>query len=157
MSLNSESKPWWETQLEWNLAENLQNTLEVSQRILKKNIPSTMSAHRLNKPSKIYDIELDPVEKIKYQAPNAASKPVPPTSAKSSAQSPVKPAAPKPRVPLPPRAVNMPSNLPIAAPSAEDIVRAACDKIVAQRVANAIDANHLTLAQLLDPDFCDYT
>ena len=148
MSLNSDSKNWWETQLEWNLAENLQNTLEQSQRMLK-NIPATMSAHKLNKPSKIYELEADPIEKIKYQAPNSGRKPV--------VSPPPKPVCLQPKPVPAPRAVNMPRDLKSTGPSPDEIVRTACDRIIAQKVADAIDTNHLTLSQLLDPEFCDYT
>ncbi len=60
---NGSGKPWWESQLDWNLPGSLETTLRMSRDVLR-NIPATLSAYRLGKTSRVDEIEPDPVVKI---------------------------------------------------------------------------------------------
>lgn len=60
---NGSGKPWWESQLDWNLPGDLENTVRMSRDVLR-NIPATLSAYRLGKTSLVDEFEPDPVVKI---------------------------------------------------------------------------------------------
>lgn len=110
MAENSGSKPWWESQLDWNLPDSLHDTLRMGRHLLR-NIPSTLSAYKLGKSSPVDHLEPDPVEKIgspKPAAKQSTTRPMPRI---------IQPPPPPPLPPRPitlglPRAVNMPAVLP---------------------------------------------
>ncbi len=60
---NGSGRPWWESQLDWNLPGSLEDTLRLSRDVIR-NIPATLSAYRLGKTSRVDEIEPDPVVKI---------------------------------------------------------------------------------------------
>jgi hypothetical protein len=63
MASGSEHKNWWDN-LDWALAESVQDTIEAGQRALRS-LPNTLSAYKLNQPSPVDHIEADPVERMK--------------------------------------------------------------------------------------------
>jgi hypothetical protein len=132
MASGSEQKNWWETNLDWNLADSLQETVEAGNRMIRS-LPSALSAHHLGKSTPIDSVGSDPVEKIKAQQPSEP--------ARSERQPKMLAAPPKPAClqkklnnsqSIKLRAVNFP-------PLKEDKPKP-----------------KLTLEMLLDPEFCDY-
>jgi hypothetical protein len=134
-------KPWWDSQLDWNLPDNLHESLRLGRNLLR-NIPQTLTAYRLGKTSPIDTVEPDPVEKIKGFEPvkRTPQRPLPR----------IMPPPPKPPTPVTmgiPRGVNMPKALP---PTESE------EKEKVDRIVEAIEKKKLTLENLLDPNFTDY-
>jgi hypothetical protein len=189
---NSESRSWWENQLDWSLPDSLEDTLKIGGQLIK-NIPATLAAYRLGKTSPVDRLESEPVEKIttKNLKPQIVTEP-----AESVQKTEVGKTRPAPRVlpppPKPPslikreqerlkaqsvRAVNMPSSLetqtgfggiaPPGAPAAQVETASSSAQIstmteeehdeLVQKVNEIVETKGLTLEQLLDPEFCEYT
>jgi hypothetical protein len=189
---NSDSKSWWENQLDWSLPDSLEDTLKIGGQLIK-NIPATLAAYRLGKTSPVDRLESEPVEKI---STNNLKPKIVAASSESSQKAEVGKTRPAPRVLPPPpkpaslikreqerlktqsvRAVNMPTSLemqsgfggiaPPGAPLAQVETASSSNQIsimteeehdeLVHKVNEIVESKGLTLEQLLDPEFCEYT
>ena len=137
MSSGSERKNWWEN-MDWNLGGSVQEKLETSQRILR-NLPSTISAHKLDKGTLLDQFQPDPVEKIK-----ATAKPTPRMPNPKMLLPPPKPACLEKKRNLEKSQNLRKEDVPASKPS-ESSAEDDCEKTA-----------KFTLEDLLTPDYCGY-
>lgn len=191
-------KPWWDSQLEWNLPDSLHDTMRMGQRLLR-NIPATLSAYKLGKTTPQDHLEPDPVERITVQVPKPFSEAAQaPAETQPEGKQGTRPLPkilpPPPRPPAlqrreqqgqwilsgnnPARSNTAPVVRTGAQPAAQPAERCqpyvlpplgselaekpfrptdAAQEAKVAKVSGIVEQKHLTLEQLLDPDFCDYT
>jgi hypothetical protein len=171
MDAGSESKNWWENNLEWTLGGSVQETLEAGQRMLGA-IPTVLAAAVGSKPAEEQAAvrPLARTSKMTMPPPKPACLEKKPTSTQrlsnsqrlSSSQRmkalvapsslsnvladvpPPLPAVPPPLPVSPPPLPAVPPPLPVAkAPVVDD--------------KSTVETQKFTLSQLLDPDFCGYS
>ena len=126
MASGAEHKNWWETNLDWSLSGSLHETVEAF-----RTLPSTLNAHRLNKPSPVDSLAPDPVEKIKMNDDSAPA-----------------------RAERQPRIIEAP---PKPACLQKKLTNSQSIKLRGVNIPPKVQPRGaLTLEKLLDPDFCDY-
>lgn len=154
---DANSRPWWESRLDWTLPESLEITLRMG-RNLMRNIPQTLAAYRLGKASPLDELEPDPVEKIG----DGKSQTVESQKPKVSKAPKVVPPPPPPPVQWGVRAVNMPpASKPSWASATQPKMETMREKLrkmeaTLQEVIKREERKQLSLEQLLDPDFDEY-